>query len=222
MRLRASSFATDTMTDDDSLYVYGVIENEDLDLEIKGVNGADRAYTVDYQSLSAVVSDIDTVEPDRSDENVKRHDEVLQTILEHDGGRTIVPMSFGMGFKNERTLKNLLRNARPVFTRTLREIDGMIELGLKVLTEADASVDAEEITADVEERLDPISVNVVENELFSDRLVINRSYLVERADREAFNEAVGAFEDAHDGLLVQYTGPWAPYNFVDIEITAQR
>lgn len=206
----------------DALYVYGVIESEDLDVEVDGVNGADRAYTVGYQSLSAVVSDIDTVEPERSDENVKRHDEVLQTILEHDGGRTIVPMSFGMGFKNQRTLKNVLRNARPVFSRTLREIDGMVELGLKVLTKEDADVDPEEIGAEADDRFDRISVNVVENELFSDRLVINRSYLVERADREAFNEAVGEFEDAHEELLVQYTGPWAPYNFVDIEITAQR
>lgn len=207
---------------DDALYVYGVIENEDLDIGIDGVNGAERAYTVGYQSLSAVVSDIDTVEPERSDENVKRHDEVLQTILEYDGGRTIVPMSFGMGFKNERTLKNVLRNARPVFSRTLREIDGMVELGLKALTEEDADVDPEEIAAEADERFDRISVNVVENELFSDRLVINRSYLVERDDREAFNEAVGEFEDDHEELLVQYTGPWAPYNFVDIEITAQR
>ncbi|MCH7660788.1 MAG: GvpL/GvpF family gas vesicle protein [Euryarchaeota archaeon] len=207
---------------DDALYVYGVIENENLDLDIEGVGGANRAYTVDYQSLSAVVSDIDTVEPERSDENIERHDEVLQTILESNGGRTIVPMSFGMGFKNERTLKNVLRNARPVFTRTLREIDGMVELGLKVLTEEGATVDPEELTAEVEERFDRISVNVVENELFSDRLVINRSYLVERENRDAFDEAVGEFEAAHEELLVQYTGPWAPYNFVDIEITAQK
>lgn len=207
---------------DDALYVYGVIENENLDLDIEGVGGANRAYTVDYQSLSAVVSDIDTVEPERSDENITRHDEVLQTILESNGGRTVVPMSFGMGFKNKRTLKNVLRNARPVFARTLREIDGMVELGLKALTEEDATVDTEALTTEVEELLDPISVNIVENELFSDRLVINRSYLVERENREAFDEAVGEFEDAHEELLVQYTGPWAPYNFVDIEITAQK
>ena len=84
---------------DDALYVYGVIENENLDLDIEGVGGADHAYTVDYQSLSAVVSDIDTVEPERSDENITRHDEVLQTILESNGGRTIVPMGFGMDSK---------------------------------------------------------------------------------------------------------------------------
>lgn len=222
MRVRASRVRYRATMTDDSLYVYGVIENEDLDVEIDGVGGGERAYTVDYQSLSAVVSEIDTVEPERTDENVRRHDEVLQTILQYDGGRTIVPMGFGMGFKNERTLKNVLRNARPVFRRTLREIDGMIELGLKVLTEEDAEVDREELLEEVEDRFGRISVNVVENELFSDRLVINRSYLVDRDDREAFDGAVGEFEDDHDELLVQYTGPWAPYNFVDIEITADR
>lgn len=207
---------------DTALYAYGVIEREDVEFETDGVNGADHAYTVGYQTLSALVTDIDTVEPEQSDENTRAHDEVLQQLLQYDGGRTVVPMQYGMAFKNARTLKSVLREARPAFTRALREVEDDVELGLKVLTEEDADVDEEAIREEVTERFDDRAISVTSDDLFSDRLVVNRSFLIEREDREEFDRAVGEFEDEHDDLLVQYTGPWAPYNFVDIEIGAQR
>lgn len=58
--------------------------------------------------------------------------------------------------------------------------------------------------------------------MFSELLVVNRSFLVERDEREAFDQAVGDFQEEYEGLIVHYTGPWPPYNFVDIKIGAQR
>jgi hypothetical protein len=205
-----------------ALYAYGVIEREDVEFETDGVNGAERAYTVGYQTLSALVTEIDTVEPEQSDENTRAHDEVLQQLLQYDGGRTVVPMRYGMAFKNARTLKSVLREARPAFTRALREVEDDVELGLKVLTQEDADVDEEAIREEVTERFDERAISVTSDDLFSDRLIVNRSFLIDRDDREEFDRAIGEFEDEHDDLLVQYTGPWAPYNFVDIEIGAQR
>lgn len=204
------------------LYVYGVIEREDLAFETTGVAGADRVYTVDQSDVSAVVSDIDTVEPDQSDENVRAHNDVLQETLEHGGGRTVVPMQFGMAFKDEATLTNLLKGAKATFTRALDEVEGKVELGLKVITGDGADVDAMEIQQEAAERFDPIAAATERGGQFSDRLVLNRSYLIERADQEAFNEAVGQFEEDYPDLLVQYTGPWPPYNFVDIQIGAKQ
>lgn len=92
-----------------NLYTYGIVEQEDVKIDVTGVAGASNVHTVDYGSLSAVVSDIDTTEPERTDEAVTRHNDVLQRVLEYDGGRTVVPMSFGMAFKSARTLKGVLR-----------------------------------------------------------------------------------------------------------------
>ena len=207
-----------------ALYAYGVVEGGDGDVElaVDGVGGAERAYTVDYRRLSALVSPIDDVEPELSDENARAHSEVLRELLEHDGGRTVVPMRYGMAFENERTLKRLLRESQPAFRRALREVDGRVELGLKVLSEEGADVDGDAVRREVTDRLDELAVATTEDDRFSDRLLVNRSFLVDREEREAFDDAVGAFEDDHDDLLVQYTGPWAPYNFVDIEIGARR
>jgi hypothetical protein len=208
---------------DEHVYAYGVIEQDDeLDVAVDGVGGATRAYTIDYRSLAAVVSDIDTMDPERSDENLRAHDDVLQEIMYHDGGRTVVPMGFGMTFTNTRTLKSVLRGGRRAFTKALRDVDGMIELGIKLVADEETDIDREPIHGDVAERLAATSVQETENDLFSDRLIMNRSYLVDRSARADFDRAVDTIIDEYsDRLTVQYTGPWAPYNFVDIEIGAQ-
>ena len=204
------------------LYAYGVVESEEFELDVEGVAGATSAYTVSHGPFAAVVTDIDTMDPDLSDENARAHDDVLQTVLVADGGRTVVPMQFGSVFKNSRTLKNVLRGGRRAFTKSLREIDGLAEFGVKLIVDEDTSVDAAEIRTDAGEQFAAASVQESENDLFSERLIMNRSYLVERDERTAFNEAVDTVTDDYgDVLAVQYTGPWPPYNFVDIEIGAQ-
>lgn len=207
---------------DTALYVYGVIEQEDVEFQTSGVDGADTAYTIDYQALSALVTDIDVVEPERTDENLRAHDEVLQQLLRYDGGRSVVPMQFGMAFRNARTLKSVLREARPAFKRALREIEGTVELGLKVLTETGTDVDGEAVGEEISDRFDELAIGVTDEDLFSERLLLNRSFLVERETRDEFDRAVDEFDAEHDDLLVQYTGPWAPYNFVDIAIGATQ
>ncbi|QIB75678.1 GvpL/GvpF family gas vesicle protein [Halogeometricum borinquense] len=207
----------------DNLYTYGVIEQEDIELEVDGVGEAERVYTVDYRTLSAVVSDIDTTDPERTDEDIEAHNNVLQTVLEYDGGRTIVPMSFGMAFKGARTLKGVLRGARRPLRSALNDIEGTVELGVKIIAPAEDGIPRDEIQADVTDRLSEVSLNETENDLFSDRLIVNKSYLVEREHRDDFDAAIDAIEAAYDdGLRVQYTGPWAPYNFVDIHIGAEK
>lgn len=202
------------------IYVYGVVEQQDLSLDIDGVDGADELYTVDYRTLSALVSDIDTTDPERSDENVETHNDVLQQVIEHDGGRTVVPMGFGMAFKNTRTLKGVMRGARRAFRKALNDIEGTVELGVKLVDTGDA-VDHGAARTDVAERLGALAVEDTDDDLFSDALVLNRSYLVKRSERDAFDDEIDAIEADYPELTVQYTGPWAPYNFVDIQIGAE-
>lgn len=203
----------------DNLYTYGVIEQEDLELEVDGVAEAEIIYTVDYRNLSAVVSDIDATEPERTDEDVEAHNNVLQRILEYDGGRTVVPMSFGMAFKSKRTLKGVLRGARPALRSTLNDIEGTIELGVKIIVSEESTVSREEIQENVTSQLSEASINETENDLFSDRLVVNKSYLVEREHRDVFDAVIDDIEAEYDdGVTIQYTGPWPAYNFINIHI----
>ncbi|WP_313692696.1 GvpL/GvpF family gas vesicle protein [Halorarum halobium] len=206
----------------DHLYLYGVTDATDLRFETDAVAGAPEVRTVSHGPLSGIVSDIDTTDPERTDEDVERHDEVLRDVLTGDGDRTVVPMRYGMAFKSGRTLKNLLREARPVLRRSLREVEGTVELGVKVLADAEGEADREAVR-EAAGRFDDASERRDDDELFSDRLVVNRSYLVDRDDVPAFDDAVEAFRGAFgDDVVVQYSGPWAPYSFVDVHIGVDR
>lgn len=205
-------------------YVYGIVEaDDDIAFETDAVAGADRVYTVPNGWFAAVVSDIDTTDPERTDEDAQRHDDVLREIMAYDGGRTIIPMQFGMAFKGDPELKNVLRGAQTAFRRAMLDIEGRIELGLKVVREEDADIDRDTITTAVAEELEPIAAQSVPDDLFSDRLVLNRSYLVEEDDQEAFDEAISSLEEKYgDELMFQYTGPFAPYSFVNVKIGTQE
>jgi hypothetical protein len=210
------------MSDDNSnLYVYGIIEQTDIEMEVDGVYGASTLGTVDYRSHSALTSEIDTTEPERSDEAVATHDDVLRSVVERDDIQTVVPMGFGMAFKNARTLKGVMRGAQRAFRKALNDVEGCVELGVKMVDPADGATDADELRGLLEDELDPLSAGQTEDDLFSDRLIANRSYLVEQDQRDDFDEAVDRLEAANEDVLVKYTGPWAPYNFVDIHIGAE-
>lgn len=206
-----------------NVYTYGIVEQEDFTLDVDAVGDATEVYTVEYRSLTAVVSDIDTTDPDRTDEDVEAHNDVLQRVLEYDGGRAVIPMSFGMAFKNTRTLKGVLRGARPALRSALNDIDGTVELGVKIVSTEDEAPSQSDVQSAVTERLSGVSINETDNDLFSDRLVINKSYLVSRSERDAFDDAIDEIEATYgDRHTVQYTGPWPPYNFVDIHIGAEQ
>ncbi|AUV82452.1 protein gvpF [Salinigranum rubrum] len=203
------------------VYVYGVTDAAPFTASLDGVEDATEVRTVEHDPLAAVVSDVEEREPPRTDENVQAHDEVLRSVMTGGDGRTVVPMQFGMVFEGEGPLRNVLRSGRPTFTRSLNEVDGTFEFGVKVVAPDDGGVPPA-VTESVSEELASASVAEADGDQFSDRLVLNRSYLVERAEREAFDDAIDRVRERHDSLTVRYTGPYAPYNFVDIHIGAER
>jgi hypothetical protein len=204
----------------DHIYAYGIVEQSDEppDPDVAGVGGA-TVDTIDCAGLSVLVSPIDTTDPDRSDEAVETHNEVLRAVLE--SGETVVPMQFGMAFESEATLRCVVEGAEAAFRDALAELAGTVELGLKVLgPDADA---AQPSALDDEAlgQLSGIAVDEADHDRFSDRLALNRAYLVEREQRAAFDDAVDGLEATlGDGWHVKYTGPWPPYSFVDIRIAA--
>lgn len=127
-----------------------------------------------------------------------------------------------MAFKSARTLKGVLRGARRALRSTLNDIEGTVELGVKILGPGDDTVPREEIQENVTDQLADLSINETENDLFTDRLIINKSYLVDFEKRDAFDSAIDDVEAEYDELTIQYTGPWPPYNFVDIHIGAEQ
>ena len=67
-----------TVSEAENLYVYGIVDAVDLDEETSGVDGSERVYTITHENVAAVISDIDTIDPELTDETVQTHGDVLR------------------------------------------------------------------------------------------------------------------------------------------------
>jgi hypothetical protein len=91
------------------------------------------------------------------------------------------------------------------------------------LVEAALERTANEYVVDIHESVKSVAVASRSNKPIGDRMMMNAVYLVERAREKEFDEAVKSLSQKYDGLLsFKYTGPWPPYNFVNIKLRLER
>ena len=76
---------------------------------------------------------------------------------------------------------------------------------------------------DVHDSLKPVAVASRSNKPIGDRMIMNAAYLVERAREEDFDNPIKKLSRKYEDLLsFKYTGPWPPYNFVNIKLRLER
>jgi Mg2+ and Co2+ transporter CorA len=76
---------------------------------------------------------------------------------------------------------------------------------------------------DIHEALKPAAVASRSNKPIGDRMILNAAFLVDRDRERAFDEAVKAISHKYEDLLTfKYTGPWPPYNFVNIKLKLEK
>jgi hypothetical protein len=88
----------------------------------------------------------------------------------------------------------------------------------------DASLQArsERYVAEIFEALRDVSVASRSNKPIGDRMIMNAAFLVARSAEEDFDARVKAIGLRYDKLTFKYTGPWPPYNFVNIRLKLER
>jgi len=81
---------------------------------------------------------------------------------------------------------------------------------------------SERYVAEIFERLRDVSVAARANKPIGDRMILNAAFLVSRDSEDGFDARVKQLGAAHDKLTFKYTGPWPPYNFVNIRLKLER
>ena len=91
------------------------------------------------------------------------------------------------------------------------------------LIEAALEKSANSYVMDIHESLKPVAVASRSNKPIGDRMIMNAAYLVERSREQDFDEAVKTLSRKYEDVLsFKYTGPWPPYNFVNIKLRLER
>lgn len=112
-------------------YLYCIIRaSEPQQFSNLGIGGrGDIVYTVHYEDLAAVVSDSPIVEYDNTRRNMMAHTVVLEEVLQR---FTILPVRFDTVAPDEKTVQDkLLKRRYGEMIMLLRDMDGLVELGLK-------------------------------------------------------------------------------------------
>jgi hypothetical protein len=81
---------------------------------------------------------------------------------------------------------------------------------------------SERYVSEIFEALRDVSVASRSNKPIGDRMIMNAAFLVARALEQAFDARVKDIGQRYDKLTFKYTGPWPPYNFVNIRLKLER
>ncbi len=77
--------------------------------------------------------------------------------------------------------------------------------------------------SDVHDALKPVAVASRSNKPIGDRMILNAAFLVDRAQEQAFDERVKETSRHYEDVLsFKYSGPWPPYNFVNIKLKLEK
>jgi gas vesicle protein GvpL/GvpF len=90
------------------------------------------------------------------------------------------------------------------------------------LIDAALQARSERYVSEIFEALRNVSVASRSNKPIGDRMIMNAAFLVARSLEPAFDARVKDIGQRYDKLTFKYTGPWPPYNFVNIRLKLER
>jgi hypothetical protein len=90
------------------------------------------------------------------------------------------------------------------------------------LIDAALQARSERYVSEIFEALRNVSVASRSNKPIGDRMIMNAAFLVARNAEQAFDARVRDIGQRYDKLTFKFTGPWPPYNFVNIRLKLER
>jgi len=79
-----------------------------------------------------------------------------------------------------------------------------------------------ELVADVFDQLRGVAIASRTNKPIGDKMILNAAFLVAREREAEFDSRVKELGARHEHVNIRYTGPWPPYNFVNIRLKLER
>ncbi len=86
------------------------------------------------------------------------------------------------------------------------------------LVDAALQARSERYVASILNELRDVSVASRINKPIGDKMIMNAAFLISRNQEQAFDRKIKAIAGRLDQLTFKYTGPWPPYNFVNIRL----
>ena len=116
-----------------------------------------------------------------------------------------------------------IRKLKDEITRNAASSTYFARMQLGRLIEGALEECAGRFVSTVHEELKPVCVASRSNKVIGDRMIMNAAFLVDRSAEKSFDEAVKELSRRYENMLTfKYTGPWPPYNFVNIKLKLEK
>lgn len=193
----------------DGLYLYAVARSRNR--RGRDTSGADALIRVRFRDLEAVVRPTTYAVPDVDDAGVVEHQRVVERIMRR---ASVLPAPFGIVFLGRRAVLRFIEDQYIALDEGLDFLDGGWEMRLHVLGDPDVPqlrAEAAQLYTDLRQAARAaIPLRTDEGRLLS------AAFLVDRTEWIRFAEQVEDLDSAHPDLTFDLTGPWPPYDFVNV------
>jgi gas vesicle protein GvpL/GvpF len=116
-----------------------------------------------------------------------------------------------------------IRRLKDEITRNAASSTYFARMQLGRLIEGALEETSNRYVSEVHDALKPVAVASRSNKVIGDRMILNAAFLVDRGRSEEFDERVRDVSRKYEDLLTfKYTGPWPPYNFVNIKLKLEK
>ena len=116
-----------------------------------------------------------------------------------------------------------IRRLKDEITRNTQSSTYFARMQLGRLVEGALEDTGNSFVSDIHESLKEVAVASRSNKPIGDRMIMNAAFLVERHREKEFDEKVREVSRKYEDLLTfKYTGPWPPYNFVNIKLKLEK
>lgn len=193
----------------DGLYLYGVCRSRSWRSPAADIEAL---VKVRYRDLEALVRPAPYRLPPLDDRAVRDHQRLVESAMRRD---TILPAPFGLLFRGRRGLVRFLEDQYIVLDEGLAFLEGHWELRLHISGESD-DPGLRELATDLYAELRRFARAAIPLAAGSGRLM-SAAFLVERGAWIEFVERSDDLGVSNPELGVDVTGPWPPYDFVNIQ-----
>jgi hypothetical protein len=116
-----------------------------------------------------------------------------------------------------------IRHLKDEISRNAASSTYFARMQLGRLVEAALEEASNRYVAHVHESLRQVAVASRSNKVIGDRMILNAAFLVDRKHEKDFDDKVKEVSRKYeDTLTFKYTGPWPPYNFVNIKLKLEK
>ncbi|MDQ3696966.1 MAG: GvpL/GvpF family gas vesicle protein [Gemmatimonadota bacterium] len=190
--------------------------------ERNGAPLAAQTLTIPVRDLAAIVRQVPYAPVRQIEGEIANYERVVEAVFTQ---HTILPAPFGVVFRSVDQVSRWLQMHYIALTEGMHLIEGRCEARVHVMQAVVAEGEAPDPEADLSAAAGELFRSLrrqaaasVMLRRFNPELTLSCAFLVDRARWDDFAELVATQARRHDGLRLEHTGPWPPYDFVRMDL----